>query len=83
MSEAASDCGVIYYTRLLPRSDRRPRCRTAPVGPHTARRLPATGLFLRPGRATTSTFAGLIAIPPGDQELKVLRFHEAAFDAAR
>src|SRR5207245_6975853 len=27
------------------------------------------------------TFAGLIAIPPGDQALKVLR-HAAAFDAA-
>ena len=78
MSEASSDCGVIYYTRYY-------RVRTGaslPDGPWvpTPRADLGYGLFSTfPG--DNDTFAGLIAIPPGDQELKVLR-HAAAFDAA-
>ena len=78
MSEASSDCGVIYYTRYY-------RVREGaflPDGPWvpTPRADLGYGLFSSfPG--DNDTFAGLIAIPPGDQELKVLR-QAAAFDAA-
>jgi hypothetical protein len=78
MSEASSDCGVIYYTRYY-------RVReggSLPDGPWvpTPRADLGYGLFSSfPG--DNGTFAGLIAIPPGDQALKILR-HTAAFDAA-
>jgi 2-polyprenyl-6-methoxyphenol hydroxylase-like FAD-dependent oxidoreductase len=78
MSEASSDCGVIYYTRYY-------RVRTGaslPDGPWvpTPRADLGYGLFSTfPG--DNDTFAGLIAIPPGDQALKIVR-HAAAFDAA-
>jgi 2-polyprenyl-6-methoxyphenol hydroxylase-like FAD-dependent oxidoreductase len=78
MSEASSDCGVIYYTRYY----RVRKGAALPDGPWapTPRADLGYGLFSTfPG--DNDTFAGLIAIPPGDQELKVLR-HTAAFDAA-
>jgi len=78
MSEASSDCGVIYYTRYY----RVRKGASLPDGPWvpTPRADLGYGLFSSfPG--DNDTFAGLIAIPPGDQELKVLR-HTAAFDAA-
>ena len=78
MSEASSDCGVIYYTRYY----RVRNGASLPDGPWvpTPRADLGYGLFSSfPG--DNDTFAGLIAIPPGDQELKVLR-HTAAFDAA-
>jgi 2-polyprenyl-6-methoxyphenol hydroxylase-like FAD-dependent oxidoreductase len=78
MSEASSDCGVIYYTRYY----RVREGAALPDGPWvpTPRADFGYGLFSTfPG--DNDTFAGLIAIPPGDQELKVLR-HAAAFDAA-
>lgn len=78
MSEESSDCGVIYYTRYY----RVREGATLPDGPWlpTPRADLGYGLFSSfPG--DNGTFAGLIAIPPGDQDLKVLR-HNAAFDAA-
>jgi 2-polyprenyl-6-methoxyphenol hydroxylase-like FAD-dependent oxidoreductase len=78
MSEASSDCGVIYYTRYY----RVREGASLPDGPWapTPRADLGYGLFSTfPG--DNDTFAGLIAIPPGDGELKVLR-HAAAFDAA-
>ena len=78
MSEASFDCGVIYYTRYY----RVRNGSSLPDGPWvpTPRADLGYGLFSTfPG--DNDTFAGLIAIPPGDQELKVLR-HSAAFDAA-
>ncbi len=78
MREASSDCGVIYYTRYY----RVRNGASLPDGPWvpTPRADLGYGLFSTfPG--DNDTFAGLIAIPPGDQELKVLR-HSAAFDAA-
>jgi 2-polyprenyl-6-methoxyphenol hydroxylase-like FAD-dependent oxidoreductase len=78
MSEASSDCGVIYYTRYY----RVREGASLPDGPWvpTPRADLGYGLFSTfPG--DNDTFAGLIAIPPGDQELKVLR-QTAAFDAA-
>ena len=78
MSEASSDCGVIYYTRYY----RVREGASLPDGPWvpTPRADLGYGLFSTfPG--DNDTFAGLIAIPPGDQELKVLR-QAAAFDAA-
>jgi flavin-dependent dehydrogenase len=78
MAEQASDCGVIYYTRYYRvRADA-----SLPDGPWlpTPRADLGYGLFSSfPG--DNGTFAGLIAIPPGDADLKVLR-HAAAFDAA-
>jgi hypothetical protein len=78
MAEESSDCGVIYYTRYYRVRDGV----TLPDGPWvpTPRADIGYGLFSTfPG--DNGTFAGLIAIPPGDQDLKVLR-HERAFDAA-
>jgi 2-polyprenyl-6-methoxyphenol hydroxylase-like FAD-dependent oxidoreductase len=78
MAEESSDCGVIYYTRYF----RVREGATLPDGPWlpTPRADLGYGLFSSfPG--DNGTFAGLIAIPPGDQDLKVLR-HNAAFDAA-
>jgi 2-polyprenyl-6-methoxyphenol hydroxylase-like FAD-dependent oxidoreductase len=78
MSEASSECGVIYYTRYYRVRDGA----SLPDGPWvpTPRADLGYGLFSTfPG--DNDTFAGLIAIPPGDRELKVLR-HTAAFDAA-
>jgi 2-polyprenyl-6-methoxyphenol hydroxylase-like FAD-dependent oxidoreductase len=78
MTEESSDCGVIYYTRYY----RVLEGASLPDGPWvpTPRADLGYGLFSTfPG--DNGTFAGLIAIPPGDQELKVLR-HAAAFDAA-
>ncbi len=78
MGEASSDCGVIYYTRYYRVRDGA----SLPDGPWapTPRADLGYGLFSTfPG--DNGTFAGLIAIPPGDQELKILR-HAAAFDAA-
>ena len=78
MAEDSSDCGVIYYTRYY----RVRQGATLPDGPWlpTPRADLGYGLFSSfPG--DNGTFAGLIAIPPGDQELKILR-HSAAFDAA-
>jgi 2-polyprenyl-6-methoxyphenol hydroxylase-like FAD-dependent oxidoreductase len=78
MAESSSDCGVIYYTRYYQVRDGA----TLPDGPWvpTPRGDLGYGLFST-FRGDNDTFAGLIAIPPGDQELKVLR-HTAAFDAA-
>lgn len=78
MFEESSDCGVIYYTRYYQVREGR----SLPDGPWlpTPRADLGYGLFSTfPG--DNGTFAGLIAIPPGDQELKLLR-HAAAFDAA-
>jgi 2-polyprenyl-6-methoxyphenol hydroxylase-like FAD-dependent oxidoreductase len=78
MAEASSDCGVIYYTRYYRVRDGA----SLPDGPWipTPRGDLGYGLFSSfPG--DNDTFAGLIAIPPGDQDLKLLR-HAAAFDAA-
>jgi flavin-dependent dehydrogenase len=78
MVEESSDCGVIYYTRYYRVRDGV----TLPDGPWvpTPRADIGYGLFSTfPG--DNGTFAGLIAIPPGDQELKLLR-HERAFDTA-
>jgi 2-polyprenyl-6-methoxyphenol hydroxylase-like FAD-dependent oxidoreductase len=78
MDEESSDCGVIYYTRYYRVRDGA----SLPDGPWvpTPRADLGYGLFSTfPG--DNGTFAGLIAIPPGDQDLKILR-HTAAFDAA-
>jgi len=78
MAEESSDCGVIYYTRYY---QVRPGA-SLPDGPWlpTPRGDLGYGLFSSfPG--DNGTFAGLVAIPPGDQDLKLLR-HTAAFDAA-
>jgi 2-polyprenyl-6-methoxyphenol hydroxylase-like FAD-dependent oxidoreductase len=78
MAEESSDCGVIYYTRYY----RVREGRTLPDGPWlpTPRADLGYGVFSTfPG--DNGTFAGLIAIPPGAQDLKLLR-HAAAFDAA-
>lgn len=78
MTEESSDCGVIYYTRYYRVRDGA----SLPDGPWlpTPRADLGYGLFSSfPG--DNGTFAGLIAIPPGDQDLKLLR-HTAAFDAA-
>jgi 2-polyprenyl-6-methoxyphenol hydroxylase-like FAD-dependent oxidoreductase len=78
MTEESSECGVIYYTRYY----RVREGRSLPDGPWlpTPRADLGYGLFSTfPG--DNGAFAGLVAIPPGDQDLKVLR-HEAAFDAA-
>jgi 2-polyprenyl-6-methoxyphenol hydroxylase-like FAD-dependent oxidoreductase len=78
MDEESSDCGVIYYTRYYRVRDGA----SLPDGPWlpTPRADLGYGLFSSfPG--DNGTFAGLIAIPPGDQDLKILR-HTAAFDAA-
>jgi len=78
MAEESSDCGVIYYTRYY---RVRPGA-TLPDGPWipTPRADLGYGLFSSfPG--DNGTFAGLVAIPPGDVDLKILR-HTEAFDAA-
>ena len=78
MAEESSDCGVIYYTRYY----RIRPGRSLPDGPWipTPRADLGYGLFSSfPG--DNGTFAGLVAIAPGDAELKILR-HAAAFDAA-
>ncbi len=78
MAEQTSDCGVIYYTRYFRVRDGA----SLPEGPWltTPRADLGYGLFSSfPG--DNGTFAGLIAIPPGDADLKILR-HAAAFDAA-
>ncbi len=78
MAEETSDCGVIYYTRYY----RVREGQSLPDGPWlpTPRADLGYGVFSSfPG--DNGTFAGLIAIPPGDQDLKLLR-HDAAFDAA-
>lgn len=78
MAEESSDCGVIYYTRYY----RIREGRSLPDGPWlpTPRADLGYGLFSTfPG--DNGTFAGLIAIAPGDRDLKLLR-REAAFDAA-
>ncbi|HEX3265949.1 MAG TPA: hypothetical protein VHR16_09810, partial [Candidatus Limnocylindrales bacterium] len=78
MAEETSDCGVIYYTRYY----RVRPGRSLPDGPWlpTPRGDLGYGLFSSfPG--DNGTFAGLVAIPPGDQELKLLR-QPSAFDAA-
>ena len=78
MTEESSDCGVIYYTRYY----RVREGHSLPDGPWlpTPRADFGYGLFSTfPG--DNGTFAGVIAIPPGDQDLKLLR-HAAAFDAA-
>jgi 2-polyprenyl-6-methoxyphenol hydroxylase-like FAD-dependent oxidoreductase len=78
MGEASSDCGALYYTRYY----RVRKGASLPDGPWvpTPRADLGYGLFSTfPG--DNDTFAGAIAIPPGDQELKVLR-HATAFDAA-
>jgi 2-polyprenyl-6-methoxyphenol hydroxylase-like FAD-dependent oxidoreductase len=78
MTEVSSDCGVIYYTRYYRVRDGA----SLPDGPWlpTPRSDLGYGLFSSfPG--DNGTFAGLVAIPPGDQDLKLLR-HTAAFDAA-
>jgi 2-polyprenyl-6-methoxyphenol hydroxylase-like FAD-dependent oxidoreductase len=78
MAEETADCGVIYYTRYYRVRDGA----TLPDGPWlpTPRADLGYGLFSSfPG--DNRTFAGLIAIPPGDADLKILR-HSAAFDAA-
>lgn len=78
MAEQTSDCGVIYYTRYYRVLDGA----SLPDGPWlpTPRADLGYGLFSSfPG--DNRTFAGLIAIPPGDADLKLLR-HAAAFDAA-
>jgi 2-polyprenyl-6-methoxyphenol hydroxylase-like FAD-dependent oxidoreductase len=78
MVEESSDCGVIYYTRYYRVRDGA----SLPDGPWlpTPRADLGYGLFSSfPG--DNGTFAGLVAIPPGDQDLKILR-HAAAFDAA-
>ena len=77
MAEASADCGVIYYTRYY----RVREGRRLPDGPWlpTPRADLGYGLFSTfPG--DNGTFAGLIAIAPGDADLKILR-HAAAFDA--
>ena len=78
MAEESADCGVIYYTRYY----RVRPGRSLPDGPWlpTPRGDLGYGMFSSfPG--DNGTFAGLIAIPPGDHELKLLRT-PAAFDAA-
>ena len=78
MTEDSSECGVIYYTRYY----RIREGETLPDGPWvpTPRGDLGYGLFSSfPG--DNGTFAALIAIPPGDPDLKILR-HNAAFDAA-
>ncbi len=78
MQEESSECGVIYYCRYYRVRDGA----TLPDGPWipTPRADLGYGLFSSfPG--DNGTFAGLVAIPPGDQELKMLR-HTPAFEAA-
>src|SRR5215213_3193245 len=78
MNEESSDCGVIYYTRYYRVRDGV----TLPDGPW----VPGPRGDLGYGQFSSfpgdnRTFAALIAIPPGDQGLKILR-HNVAFDAA-
>jgi len=78
MREESSDCGVIYYTRYY----RVREGQTLPDGPWVPSPRGDLGYAMFstfPG--DNGTFAALIAIPPGDADLKLLR-HDAAFDAA-
>jgi 2-polyprenyl-6-methoxyphenol hydroxylase-like FAD-dependent oxidoreductase len=78
MAERSSDCGVIYYSRYY---RVRPGA-SLPDGPWlpTPRADLGYGLFSSfPG--DNGTFAALVAVPPGDQELKILR-NASAFEAA-
>jgi 2-polyprenyl-6-methoxyphenol hydroxylase-like FAD-dependent oxidoreductase len=76
--ERSTECGIIYYSRYYRVRDGR----TLPAGPG----VPSPRGDLGYGSFATfpgdnGTFAGIIAIPPGDQELKALK-HPAAFEAA-
>lgn len=78
MTEESSDCGVIYYTRYYRVLDGG----SLPDGPWVPSPRGDLGYAMFstfPG--DNGTFAALIAIPPGDGDLKLLR-HEAAFNAA-
>jgi 2-polyprenyl-6-methoxyphenol hydroxylase-like FAD-dependent oxidoreductase len=74
----STECGIIYYSRYYRVRDGA----TLPDGPW----LPTPRGDLGYGGFSTfpgdnGTFAAVLAIPPGDQELKVLR-HGAAYTAA-
>jgi 2-polyprenyl-6-methoxyphenol hydroxylase-like FAD-dependent oxidoreductase len=78
MRERSSECGIIYYCRYY----RVREGATLPDGPW----LPGPRADLGYGAFSTfpgdnRTFGAVIAIPPGDQELKVLK-HAAAYDVA-
>jgi len=78
LPERSSECGIIYYCRYY-----RVRAGASlPDGPW----VPGPRGDLGYGAFSTfpgdnGTFAAVIAIPPGDQELKALR-NAAAYDAA-
>jgi hypothetical protein len=78
MDERATDCAIIYYCRYYRVRDGR----TLPDGPAipSPRGDLGYGIFSTfPG--DNGTFAALVAIPPGDRELKILR-DARAFEAA-
>jgi 2-polyprenyl-6-methoxyphenol hydroxylase-like FAD-dependent oxidoreductase len=78
MDERSSDCAIIYYCRYYRVRDGS----TLPDGPGIPSPrgdLGYAAFSTFPG--DNSTFAGLIAIPPGDQALKILR-DPRAFEAA-
>jgi 2-polyprenyl-6-methoxyphenol hydroxylase-like FAD-dependent oxidoreductase len=78
MSEASSDCGVIVYTRYY---RVRPGA-TLPDGPWVPSPRADLGYgFFSSFPGDNDTFAAVLGIPAGDQELKILR-HAAAYDAA-
>lgn len=78
LPERSSDCGIVYYGRYY-------RVRSAQALPDGPWLIGPRGDLGYGGFSTfpgdNGTFAALIAIPPGDQELKLLRRTEA-FDAA-
>jgi len=78
LPEETSDCGVLYYTRYY-RVREGVTLSDGPFIPSPRGDL-GYGLFST-FRGDNRTFAALIAIPPGDQDLKRLR-HVAAYEAA-
>jgi 2-polyprenyl-6-methoxyphenol hydroxylase-like FAD-dependent oxidoreductase len=78
MDERSNDCSIIYYCRYYRVRDGR----TLPDGPWVPSPRGDLGYAVFstfPG--DNGTFAGLVAIPPGDQSLKILR-DTRAFEAA-
>jgi 2-polyprenyl-6-methoxyphenol hydroxylase-like FAD-dependent oxidoreductase len=78
MDERSTDCAIIYYTRYYRVHDGAGLAETLSIpGPRGDLGYGAFSTF--PG--DNGTFAALIAIPPGDQELKALR-DVPAYDTA-
>jgi 2-polyprenyl-6-methoxyphenol hydroxylase-like FAD-dependent oxidoreductase len=78
LPERSSECGIIYYCRYY-RVRAGASLRDGPWVPGPRADLGYGAFSTFPG--DNGTFAAVIAIPPGDQELKALR-NAAAYDAA-